>query len=181
MDISDQNKDFEHLFRLHYQRLCSYAYSIIKNEGSSEDIVQEVFIRIWEKQKMEIGTDKLRFYLFAAVRNNCLTWLQKNKKSIIQELNDEDGSDEIKIQIEQDVTETDPKMLIAKAMEQLPPKCREVFVLSRISGQKYQQIADTLGISVKTVENQMGKAIKVLKAFARENKIYPLLYLFFIW
>lgn len=170
-------QDFEHLFRLHYRRLCSFAFTFLKDEESSEDIVQEVFIKIWEKEKMEIGVDKLKFYLFTAVRNNCLALLQKNKKALVKELEDEDGADEMSITMEPGDKGKDPKILIAKAMGQLPPKCREVFLLSRVSGMPYRQIADSLGISIKTVENQMGKAIRVLKVFAKENGVYVLLFM----
>lgn len=173
-------KNFESLFRQHYQRLCSYAYTFLKDEESSEDIVQELFIKIWEKQKLEIGAEYLKFYLFTAVRNNCLTRLQKNKKNFIRELEDEDASDVAALRMEMDETAADPGTLIAKAMEQLPPKCREVFMLSRLSGQTYPQIADSLGISIKTVENQMGKAIRLLKIFAKENNIFMAM-LFFLY
>lgn len=170
-EIIEISKKFETLFRQHYRQLCSYAYTFLKDVVSSEDIVQEVFIKIWENQKMNIGNDNLKFYLFTAVRNNCLTRLQKNKKGFLEELKDEDNYDEIRLRIDDEKT-TNPKTLIAKALDQLPPKCREVFLLSRISGLTYQQVADSLGISVKTVENQMGKAIRLLKVFAKDNKIY---------
>ena len=172
---SDIYNSFETNFRQHYERLCSYAYTFLKEEASSEDIVQEVFIRIWERRKDLIGSNQLKFYLFTAVRNNCLTAIAKNKKNAVVELGEEDAHDEINLKIEVVNSSSDPKILLAKAMEQLPPKCREVFMLSRLSGQSYQQIADSLGISAKTVENQIGKAIKILKVFAKENRIYLLL------
>lgn len=172
---AELNKNFETIFKQHYQRLCSYAYTYLKDVDSSEDIVQEVFIKIWEKEKLQMEADNLKFYLFTAVRNNCLTKIQKNKKNYFQELEDKDIPDEIKIEIEEENKNFDPKILISKAMDQLPPKCREVFMMSRISGLTYRQIADSLGISIKTVENQMGKAIKVMKVFAKENGIYFLI------
>lgn len=172
MDMaSDIKESFEGIFRQHYQRLCSYAYTFLKDMEVSEDVVQEVFIKVWENQKLQMGNDKIKFYLFTAVRNNCLTLLQKNKKHLIQELKDEDAVDEIRLRTNAVEKTTDPKTLISNALQQLPPKCREVFMLSRISGLTYQQIADSLGISVKTVENQMGKAISVMKVFVKENGI----------
>lgn len=171
-DIIQQN--FEIFFKKHYQQLCSYAYSFLKDDESSEDVVQEIFIRVWEQRRDLIGSDQLKFYLFSATRNNCLTQLKKNKKNLHVELTDEDSPDEISIRLEPADIKLEPKALIAKAMEQLPPKCREVFLLSRLSNQTYQQIAESLGISVKTVENQMGKAIKILRAFSKENNIYVL-------
>lgn len=166
------HQNFENYFRQHYERLCSYAYTFLKDEESCEDLVQEVFIKIWEQRQDLIGSDQLKFYLFTAVRNNCLTSLQKNKKYGFRELKDEDAFDDIIIRIAPEVKTKDPRILVSQAMEQLPPKCREVFMLSRLSGLTYQQIADSLGISVKTVENQMGKAIRMLKVFAKENGIY---------
>lgn len=163
--------EFESVFRQYYQSLCSYAYSFVKDMESSEDVVQEVFVRVWEKQKLQIGADKIKFYLFTAVRNNCLTLLQKSKKNIIQELKDEDAVDTIILENKKEGRE--PAEIISQALQQLPPKCREVFLLSRVSGFTYRQIAESLDISVKTVENQMGKAISILKKFAKENSIYP--------
>jgi RNA polymerase sigma-70 factor (ECF subfamily) len=177
---SEINKIFESIFRQHYQRLCSYAFTYLKDKESSEDIVQEVFIKIWENDKIQIGADKLKFYLFTAVRNNCLTRIQKSKKVYFRELKEDDAAEEIKIRLDSVEKNTDPKVLISKAMEQLPPRCREVFMLSRLSGYSYRQITDSLGISVKTVENQMSKAIKVMKTFAKENEIYLLLVHFII-
>lgn len=168
------------MFRQHYQRLCSYANTFLKDEESSEDVVQEIFIKVWEKNKMSIDANKIKFYLFTAVRNNCLTLLKKNNKNRIHELKEDDATYEIKIQLDPEEKDTDTKALISQAMEQLPPKCREVFMLSRLSGQTYKQIAETLGISVKTVENQMGKAIRLLRQFAKENGIYMIM-LYFIY
>lgn len=170
-------ENYEGFFRQHYEKLCSYAYTFLKDEESCEDLVQDVFIRIWEQRQDLIGSDQLKFYSFTAVRNNCLTWLQKNKKHSVVALQDQDAAEEITVRLDPADATKDPQALIAKAMEQLPPKCREVFMLSRLSHQTYQQIADSLGISIKTVENQMGKAIRILRLFAKENHIYPLILL----
>lgn len=164
--------NFRIFFELHYQRLCSYAFSFLKDEDSCEDLVQDVFIKIWMNRQDLIGSDQLKFYIFSAVRNNCLTRLQKNKKLHIVEMTDEEEGDEIIIKLDPDEATAEPTILIAKALDRLPPKCREVFLLSRISNLSYLQIADTLEISIKTVENQMGKALKILRIFARENRIY---------
>lgn len=166
------HQNFRVFFEQHYQRLCSYAFSFLKDEESCEDLVQDVFIKIWVNRQDLIGSDQLKFYIFSAVRNNCLTQLQKNKKYRVVEMTDEEEGDEIIIKLGPDEATAEPTVLIAKALDRLPPKCREVFLLSRISNLSYLQIADTLGISIKTVENQMGKALKILRIFARENRIY---------
>lgn len=167
-------ESFRFFFDQHYEKLCSYAYSFLKDDESCEDVVQEIFIAIWEKRRDLIGSDQLRFYIFSAVRNNCIRHLKKNQTHRIVELTDENEGrdDDIFVRIDPAEAAAAPSVLIAKAMGQLPPKCREVFLLSRLSDQSYQQIADTLGISVKTVENQMGKALKIMREFARENRMY---------
>ena len=174
--MSNLEESLHHNFRVffdqHYQRLCSYAFSFLKDEESCEDLVQDLFIKIWMNRQDLIGTDQLKFYVFSAVRNNCLTRLQKNKKYRVVEINDEEEGEEIIINLDPGEATAEPVALIAKALDLLPSKCREVFLLSRISNLSYLQIADTLGISIKTVENQMGKALKILRVFARENRIY---------
>lgn len=177
---SEIKKEFEGIFRQYYKSLCSYAFTILKDAVNSEDVVQDVFIKVWENQKFQIGEDQIRYYLFTAVRNNCLNWLKKNNKHLIQELKEEDAIEEIKITAGNEEKKEDPGSLISHALKQLPPKCREVFVLSRISGLTYQQIADSLGISKKTVENQMGKAIGVLRVFVRENGVSLIIVLYII-
>ena len=164
--------NFRIFFDQHYQRLCSYAFSFLKDEESCEDIVQDIFIKIWLNRQDLIGSEQLKFYVFSAVRNNCLTRLQKNKKYRVVEMNDEDEVGEINIKLDPEEVTANPTELIAKALDRLPPKCREVFLLSRIGNLTYLQIADNLGISIKTVENQMGKALKILRNFAKENRIY---------
>lgn len=166
------HSNFRIFFDQHYQRLCSYAFSFLKDEESCEDIVQDIFIKIWLNRQDLIGSEQLKFYVFSAVRNNCLTRLQKNKKYRVVEMNDEDEVEEIIIKLDPEDEKTNPTELIAKALDRLPPKCREVFLLSRIGNLTYLQIADNLGISIKTVENQMGKALKILRNFANENRIY---------
>ena len=171
---------FQKVFEQYYNVLCNYAVTFLRDLSLSEDIVQEVFVRVWEKKQDIITSDTIRFYLFTAVRNNCLTHLQKEKKAAIVELNDYDAADE-QISFSHEVkAETDYKAQLADAMDQLPPKCREVFMLSRISRQSYKEIADSLDISVKTVENQIGKALKILRAYVKEHKIFLIILIIII-
>jgi RNA polymerase sigma-70 factor (ECF subfamily) len=172
---------FQQEFSHYYEPLCQYAYSIVKETHACEDIVQDIFLHVWEKRQNLVGNEGIRYYLFTAVRNNCLTWLQKNKRSLVTELT---GQETMKPATEVSSTEnveTDFHMLMQSALDRLPPKCREVFVLSRMGRLTYQEIADTRGISVKTVENQMGKALKILRNFIRERKAYFPLVLFSIF
>ncbi|MFT3825112.1 MAG: RNA polymerase sigma-70 factor [Chitinophagaceae bacterium] len=158
---------FRQDFHQYYTTLCQYAYTILKDADLSEDVVQEVFLRVWEKKQDLIGTKELRFYLFTAVRNNCLTALEKGNKYATTSLNGNDVAAEQQEYFPEKGNGKTYEQLLAEALNQLPPKCREVFILSRMSKLTYQQIGDTLGISVKTVENQMGKALRILRSFVK--------------
>lgn len=166
---------FQQAFYLYYDPLCQYAYNLVKEKHACEDIVQETFLRIWEKKQELIGTGELRFYLYAAVRNNSLTYIEKTRKLMITELS---GGEEAAAPPEPDRhyphTTKDYNSLLEDALAQLPARCREVFVLSRISKLTYQQIADTMDISVKTVENQISKALRILRRFVKEKQFHTI-------
>ncbi len=156
---------FKHLFAQEYSKLCRYALTFLSDSHQAEDVVQETFIRIWERQRDIIASPNARFYLISAVRNNCITALRKLKKQNIV-FTDTTPEPEPEIHftaLQQKEAERERTGKIAAALDLLPPKCREVFLLIKMQGLTYQQAADTLSISVKTVENQMGKALKVLR------------------
>jgi RNA polymerase sigma-70 factor (family 1) len=171
-DSNDIYQQFKESFSRLYAPLCRYALTLVKEPHISEDIVQESFLRVWEKRQDLVGTDGLRYYLYTAVRNNCLTFLEKQQKTATDTLTGHEAAEAPAEPAEQPATEVDYNTLFKNAVDQLPPRCREVFVLSRVSGLTYQQIGDTLGISVKTVENQMGKALKMLRNFIRQKQSY---------
>ena len=170
-----QYQEFKSVFEQYYTALGNFAYSYIKDRKASEDIVQEIFMRIWEKRPDLIGSSTIRFYLFTAVRNNCLTYLQHAKRIVpLQSV----SLDQIELVLPSGITEVQPvdqMGMIQRALSLLPPKCKEVFLLSRIGHLSYKEIAKTMGISVKTVENQIGKAIRVLRNFLIDQKYFMLL------
>jgi RNA polymerase sigma-70 factor (family 1) len=164
---------YQETFYKYYEPLCKYAFTIVKEPHSCEDIVQETFLRVWEKKQNLIGSEELTWYLYTAIRNNCLSFLDKRQKTVLGDFN---GREIIETPGERPVAgtnETDYDTLLKKALENLPPKCREVFVLSRVSNLTYKQISESLGISIKTVENQMGKALKILRAYIRQKQEIP--------
>lgn len=171
---------FQQEFSHYYEPLCQYAYSIVKEMHVCEDIVQDIFLHVWEKKQNLVGNEGIRYYLFTAVRNNCLTWLQRNKRSVVTALTGQEIMQPAPELYSNENTETDFQVLMQSALDRLPPKCREVFVLSRMGKLTYQEIADTQGISVKTVENQMGKALRILRNFIRERQTYLPIVLFSI-
>ncbi|KAA5536338.1 RNA polymerase sigma-70 factor [Taibaiella lutea] len=166
---------FKNIFEQEYSKLCRYALTFLNDSHQAEDIVQETFIKIWERKQEIIASPDMRFYLITAVRNNCITALRKLKtQNVTFTENTPEPEPELHFttrQYQEEANEQARK--IAGALELLPPKCKEVFLLVKMQGLSYKQTAETLDISVKTVENQMGKAIKVL----RENVPVQLLIL----
>ncbi|HEY0680181.1 MAG TPA: RNA polymerase sigma-70 factor [Chitinophagaceae bacterium] len=161
---------FEKLFREHYNALANYAYTILKNKENAEDIVQDVFIRLWHNSPAVIETPEVKFYLLTATKNACISFLRKESgRTFVQ-------PEDVRLATIPDARptdsgETDYASIVTKALSALPPQCLAIFKLSRFGKLTYQQIADELGLSVKTVENQMGKALRIMREYARMNNI----------
>lgn len=169
--LSDKNLylQFEKLFKEHYNTLANYAYSILKNEADAEDVVQDVFIKVWQNNPEIIKSDQVKFYLITSIRNGCISFLRKQAgKTFVEpeavhlhEVADENAPGPTE----------DLMTLAQKAIDSLPPQCGVIFRMSRFGKLTYQQIADELGLSVKTVENQMGKALKTMREFAKQHNV----------
>lgn len=152
-------KAFEAVFRAYYPFLCNYATKITKEATEAEEIVQELFVRLWEKRDTISITTSLKQYLFRATKNLCLNHLRHRKikdeyELIVSRENETDYFIEEQLEILQ---------LIDKAIASMPAKRQEIFRLSRQQGLKYKEIAQILSISVKTVETQISLALKTLR------------------
>ncbi|MFZ1702693.1 MAG: RNA polymerase sigma-70 factor, partial [Saprospiraceae bacterium] len=151
------SNQFKELFALYYNPLCNFAYSIILDEMVVKDIVQDVFLNVWKHKDTLVVKKNVKSYLYTSTKNRALEEIRKNisikkkletlgKLSLIeneQALLEKEWADWVKIG------------QIYSSLRHLPPKCREVFELSKINGLTYSQIAEKLNISPKTVENQM--------------------------
>lgn len=161
--------DFELFFRTYYASLCRYAQSFVRDSDEAEEIVQTSFIHIWEKRtSLNIDTS-LKAYLFRAVRNGCLNHIKFRKVRMEHAANQIKTGEPTHEGVSDGVTANELEHRILAAMKELPEQCRLVFQLSRFEELRYQEIADQLHLSVKTVENQMGKALKIMR---RELKDY---------
>lgn len=161
--IPVEDSSFEALFKANFKRLFAYALTLLRDDSHAEEIVQNVFYKIWEKKgKIEIQTS-LTAYLYRTVYNDCLNYLKHKKVKAAYALHtswtkkDESDNATSKIQL----SELHEKLNTALA--ELPEQCRTIFQMSRFEELKYVEIAARLGISAKTVENQMGKALRVLR------------------
>lgn len=156
-------ENFESLFRMHHKALCNLAYNIVADKDAAKDIVQEVFYKLWKnREAVEFG-DRMKHYLFRATSHTALNYIRSNRKM----LRVEDPSDlehhSLAPAGDELVSFKELELRVRSAIEKLPPKCKMVYLLSRHEGLKYQEIADTLNISLKTVENQMGIALQKLR------------------
>ena len=156
----DDTQAYEQLFLLFYPSLVPFAVSMIKSKELAEEIVSDVFIKIWQRRHQLDKVDNLKFYLFTAVKNRCINELNNPKNK---------GAINIDVVIDFRSLYHDPeqKMISAEminkiraAIKELPPRCQLIFKLVKEEGLKYKEVAELLQISVKTVENQMSLAFK---------------------
>lgn len=168
---------FEMIFRAHYQSMCRYAYTFLRDREEAEEVVQGTFINLWDKrQVLEIQTS-LKSYLFRAVRNSCLNSI-KHEKIKQQHVAHEMAVMEVSREsVTEAVAAGELEQRITSAMAALPEQCRLVFQLSRYEELKYQEIADQLGISIKTVENHMGKALRLMREQLSDYLVLVLLFI----
>lgn len=169
--------DFERLFKTHYGKLCSYANLFLNDPDAAEDVVQEVFFKLWKsRDEISINTT-IKSYLFRAVRNGCLNVIDHiSVREAYKIVNEEDIKNSEGNPIDETIV-SELEQKIRESIDLLPAERRKIFVMSRFDDLKYREIADRLNISVKTVENQMYQALK----FLRERLVdyLPLLLLIF--
>ena len=163
---TDRKEIFKLRFNEHYPRLCNIAYGYVADMDDSEDIVQDLFVTVWNNGKDSLPEKEFAAYITTAVKNCCVSFLRKKCKSTISIDDTPASGADIPDDEAFDSEAKSPEELLNEALDVLPPKCREIFLLSRREGLKYREIASTLGLSEKTVENQMTKAIKLLREFA---------------
>lgn len=148
-------REFEAYFRRLYLPLGMYALRIVDDADVAEDMVQEAFMNTWERLEGGLEISNFKAFMYRSVRNECLSYLSSPKEKVGEEFIPEAGEEEI------DTSFRDAR--IWKAIDELPEKCREIFLMSKRDGYSNEEIADELGISIKTVKNQMTKAFGRLR------------------
>jgi RNA polymerase sigma-70 factor (ECF subfamily) len=167
---SEDELAFEILFRKYYVRLCGFANKFLPNTAESEEIVQDVFLNIWKKKDQLKLDNEIRPYLFKSVQNLCYNFLEHKKVidnyySVIEVVYKNQTED---FNTYESVLYTEFQSKVDAAIVSLPNQCRVIFQMSRQDGFKYAEIADKLGISVKTVETQMNRALSKMKDELRD-------------
>lgn len=179
LDLIQQGdvREFEKAFRTYYQALCNYAYTFLKDPDEAEEAVQQVFVNIWnKKEQIQINTT-LQAYLYRAVNNASLNRLRHEKVRNEHRDHVVGRTNPAVEHTAQEVISRELSREIQKAVEALPVRCRETFEMSRYEGMSYAEIASAQGVSVKAVEKQMGKALRLLREALSDYLPLLLLYL----
>jgi RNA polymerase sigma-70 factor, ECF subfamily len=153
---------YDGIFRAHYAQLVGLAESMLRDRAEAEEVAQDVMLELWRRRHHLTVESSLRAYLLRATRNRALNRIRHERvvkggeghAQLVTHTNP---------QGERQLVETEIETALQAAIAELPPRCREVFELSRVHGLRYAEIASAMEISVKTVEVQMGKALKLLR------------------
>jgi len=160
----DNLKIFEQLFKEHFGPLTDFAQKYVYDPDEAKGVVHDVFVTVWEKFNDLPPSTNYRSYLYTSVRNRCFNVIRNKKKEVqLNTVNEETFA------VNHDILEIKELAVeIELGINTLPERCREVFEKSRIEGLKYSKIAEEMNISVKTVEAQMSKALKILRTHLTE-------------
>ena len=169
--------EFEKLFKIHYSRLCSYANLFLNDPDAAEDVVQEVFFKLWKNREEVTISTTIKSYLFRAVRNGCMNVIDHISVREAYKIVNEEDIKEAEGNLIDGTIVSELEQRIKETIDLLPAERRKIFLMSRFDGLKYREIADQLNISVKTVENQMFQALRFLRE--RLADYLPLLLLIF--
>src|SRR4051812_17330613 len=160
----DDYSAYKQLFQFYYDRLFQFAYSIIHSKESAEEIVSDVFLKIWVKRRSLLKIHNKHLYLYICTKNNAINYLGKEKKERNFSI------DQCQVQFKSIYFDPEQLLITAEmlkriqlAINELPAKCKLVFKLIKEDGLRYKEVAELLGISVKTVENQMSVALRKLE------------------
>lgn len=170
-------KAYTYLIDTYHHKLCVYANSLVKNIYSAEDIVQNVFIKVWEQRTRLKKDHAIKSFLYKLTYNEFIDLYRKNQSLFSLEKSYHDALNSV---IQEDDSESFQQIIkvVNKEIQNLPPKCKEVFILSKKEGLTNIEIAEHLDVSIKTVEAQITKAFSILRS-SLEEKVKSVLFLFF--
>ena len=178
--VDDDMKAYETLFRRYYEPLFYYANKYVRLREEAEDVVQGVFSRLWEKRKsFKVDSVEVQPYLYTSVKNACFNFLKVRKRTT------EVSETYLDTAVAKTATpdeEFDRNRMMARihqALDALPAKRRAIFVMSRFEDKSYKQISEETGLSIKTVENHIGRALKELRETLGEFAKLAMLMIFF--
>ena len=162
----DDPAAYRTLFELYYERLSRFAYTILHTKESAEEIVSDLFLKLWINRKTLTSIENKHLYLYISIKNLCINQLSKEKRNRVFPLED------CKVDIKSIYFDPEQLMITAEmikriqqAIRQLPPRCQIIFKLIKEDGLKYREAAELLGLSEKTIENQMTIALRKIDEY----------------
>ena len=166
----DDYQAFESIFHHFYKTLCRYALKYVHSPEIAEEVVSDVFFKVWKNRGQIAIHTSLQAYLYMSVRNQALDYLKSRSHLKTR-------YEELPLHLENGYAMPDEELIaeeldqqIEKAIDTLPPQCQTIFRLSRDKGLKYKEIAEQMNLSIKTVETQMGRALKQLRLLLQDSR-----------
>ena len=156
-------KVFEQVFKSHFKALHAYAFTILKDDIVAEDIVQQVFYKLWERREQTEINQSVSAYLYRMVYNDSLNFIKHQKVKAAHQSYTRHTMSEGTEHISKKLVAKELSAKIQTALNKLPEQCRTIFQMSRFEELKYKEIAQKMNLSIKTIENQMGKALKIMR------------------
>lgn len=182
---NEKKPDFSRVYSIYFPKLVRFAREFVLSTEDAENIIQDLFIYLWEHQDLLENLSNLNAFLFVLVKNRCIDFIRQ--KRLVGQKREEfefvmDKELQLKMyalqQFDENALSVEAiEIILNEAIDRLPEKCREIFILSRMEGLKYKEIAERLHVSTKTVENQIITALKKLRV---ELKDYLPLFIFII-
>jgi RNA polymerase sigma-70 factor (ECF subfamily) len=154
---------FEKVFKENFKSLYGYAIGLVKNDSAAEEIVQNVFFKIWKKKEQLPPSGLLKAYLYRAVHNESLNLIKHHRVRTSYQMHAVRSGEGYAENASAKVSMAELQRHLSEAMNCLPEQCRTIFQMSRFEEKKCKEIAEELQIAPKTVENQLGKALKILR------------------
>jgi RNA polymerase sigma-70 factor (ECF subfamily) len=178
---ADEQKFIEFLFKSFYSPLCKAVYKIVRDTDACEDIVQEVFYKVWRNRDALDLSKSVKSYLYRSAINTALNYLEKQKRNVELDENEVIGTKLSANTTEDILNSSELEQKINSAINELPSRCKTVFMMSRFEEMSYQEIADTLEVTVKAVEKQMSKALQILREALKMYVNHMILVIFWIF
>jgi len=178
---SGDKSSFSSIFSFYYADLVSFAKTFVKDSNYSEEIVQDIFVYLWENHEVLMISSSLKSYLLKMVQNRCLNWLKHLKTRDLYNEFVIQNSSIFERDTENYILKSELESKIESALNVLPPEVKEAFLMSRFEGKRYQEIADIQFVSVRTIEDRIGKALNLLKLHLNDYLITAILFILLIY
>jgi RNA polymerase sigma-70 factor (family 1) len=167
---------FRELYHLFHKRLHYFALALVKTKEAAEEVVEDVFIRLWNQRKDILQINNLKIYLYTATKNTALNYLSKKaRESMVEPFDNIDiALQDTGISPEQIMITRETYRNIRQAVDSLPPRCKMIFKLVREDGLRYKEVAEILNISINTIDAQMAIAVqRIAEAVRRDFEKFP--------